>query len=164
MNKILQHIKFLTLVMTLALCHTTSYAQNKVIVSKKHLTLYVVNAKNDTIFTAPVCIGKNRGDKQEIGDSRTPEGTFPIHKILDSRDWKHDFNDGAGVRRGAYGPYFLRLKMEKYKDIGIHGTCFPESMGKRDSEGCVRLRNEDITRLFRLVRIGTLVTILPEDK
>lgn len=138
--------------------------QNRIVVSKRAFSLYVINAKGDTIFTAPVAIGKNPGNKTAIGDCKTPEGTFPIHKLLDSREWKHDFNDGHGVRVGAYGPYFFRLKMDNYKDIGIHGTCFPESVGTRSSEGCIRLRNEDITRLFRYVRIGTLVTILPEGE
>ena len=162
MGKRLLKITIVALVMVL--CAGVSRAQNKVIVSKPELKLYVVNAKNDTIFTAPVCVGKNYGDKQMIGDHRTPEGTFRIHKILDSREWKHDFKDGAGVRKGAYGPYFMRLQMENYKDIGIHGTCFPESVGTRDSEGCVRMRNEDIARLYRYVRIGTMVTILPDEK
>lgn len=162
MGKRLLKITIVALVMVL--CAGVSRAQNKVIVSKPELKLYVVNAKNDTIFTAPVCVGKNYGDKQMIGDHRTPEGTFRIHKILDSREWKHDFKDGAGVRKGAYGPYFMRLQMENYKDIGIHGTCFPESVGTRASEGCVRMRNEDIARLYRYVRIGTMVTILPDEK
>lgn len=140
------------------------FAQNRVVVSKKNFTLYVINSRNDTIFTAPVSIGKNIGNKTAIGDCKTPEGTFPIYKILDARGWKHDFKDGYGVRTGAYGPYFLRLKMKDYKDIGIHGTCFPESVGTRSSEGCVRLKNEDITRLVRYIRIGTLVTILPEGE
>ena len=140
------------------------FAQNRIVVSKKNFSLYVINSKNDTIFTAPVSIGKNLGNKTTIGDCKRPEGTFPIYKIPDAREWKHDFKDGYGVRKGAYGPYFLRLKMKDYKDIGIHGTCFPESVGTRSSEGCVRLRNEDITRLIRYIRIGTQVTILPEGE
>ena len=154
--------KRLIVIFLLVLSFGVSFAQNRIVVSKKELSLYVINSKNDTIFFAPVSIGKNFGNKTAEGDYKTPEGTFPIYKILDARGWKHDFNDGYGVRNGAYGPYFLRLKMKDYKDIGIHGTCFPESMGTRSSEGCVRLRNEDITHLIRYIRVGTQVTILPE--
>lgn len=154
--------KRLIVILLLVLSFGVGFAQNRIVVSKKELSLYVINSKNDTIFFAPVSIGKNFGNKTAEGDYKTPEGTFPIYKILDARGWKHDFNDGYGVRNGAYGPYFLRLKMKDYKDIGIHGTCFPESMGTRSSEGCVRLRNEDITRLIRYIRVGTQVTILPE--
>lgn len=154
--------KRLIVILLLVLSFGVGFAQNRIVVSKKELSLYVINSKNDTIFFAPVSIGKNFGNKTAEGDYKTPEGTFPIYKILDARGWKHDFNDGYGVRNGAYGPYFLRLKMKDYKDIGIHGTCFPESMGTRSSEGCVRLRNEDVTRLIRYIRVGTQVTILPE--
>ncbi len=142
----------------------TLFAQNRIVVSKKDFQLYVINLHNDTLFQAPVSIGKNKGNKTTIGDCKTPEGTFPIHKILDARGWKHDFKDGSGIRKGAYGPYFLRLKMQDYKDIGIHGTCFPESVGTRSSEGCVRMRNEDITKMIKYIRIGTQVTILPEEE
>ncbi len=45
---------------------------------------------------------------------------------------------------------------------GIHGTPFPESIGTRATEGCIRLRNEDITDLKGRVRVGTTVIILPD--
>jgi lipoprotein-anchoring transpeptidase ErfK/SrfK len=35
-------------------------------------------------------------------------------------------------------------------------------MGTRDSDGCIRLRNEDIVRLRPLVRKGMNVTITPD--
>jgi hypothetical protein len=42
---------------------------------------------------------------------------------------------------------------------GIHGTDEPMSIGQSASHGCVRLRNEDIETLFRVVPIGTVVYI-----
>lgn len=42
---------------------------------------------------------------------------------------------------------------------GIHGTNVPESIGRSVSHGCVRLRNEDIERLFDMVAVGTPVYI-----
>ena len=42
---------------------------------------------------------------------------------------------------------------------GIHGTDEPLSIGTNASHGCVRLRNEDIETLFRVVPIGTVVYI-----
>lgn len=158
------NMKSLIAIVVVMLLGCSAYGQNRVLVSKSKFRIYVINSKNDTLFEAPVAIGKNYGDKTEIGDSKTPEGEFPIYKILDAREWKHDFKDGMGVRKGAYGPYFLRLKMDKFKDIGIHGTCFPESVGTRSSEGCIRLRNEEIRKFVRFIRIGTKVTILPEGK
>lgn len=56
----------------------------------------------------------------------------------------------------------MRLKVPGFRSIGIHGTNEPESIGTRASQGCVRLRNEEIVRLKELVRVGTPVEILPE--
>ena len=107
----------------------------------------------------PCAVGQNKGPKEEEGDLKTPEGVFTISVIENSAKWTHDFGDGYGKRQGAYGPWFIRLKTPKFTGIGIHGTCFPESIGRRSSEGCVRLRNEDVTKLVSYVRRGDRVII-----
>lgn len=135
---------------------------NKVIVDKQALKLHVVCAKGDTVFTAQVCCGKNLGDKQKRGDMRTPEGTFTVTQIQNASEWQHDFGDGGGMREGAYGPWFIRLKTPPFSGIGIHGTCFPERQGTRDSEGCVRLYNHDMEKLVELVKVGDQCLILPD--
>jgi hypothetical protein len=43
--------------------------------------------------------------------------------------------------------------------VGIHGTNQPEILPGRVSHGCIRLRNEDIRRLARLMPVGTPLTI-----
>ena len=77
-----------------------------------------------------------------------------VCQIQDSRAWVHDFHDGAGARAGAYGNWFIRLKVPGASGIGIHGTCFPESIGTRSTEGCIRLRNEDLNKLVKYVKVG----------
>lgn len=42
---------------------------------------------------------------------------------------------------------------------GIHGTNNPSSIGHSVSHGCVRLRNEDIEKLYDMVAVGTPVYI-----
>jgi hypothetical protein len=42
---------------------------------------------------------------------------------------------------------------------GIHGTDAPASIGHGASHGCVRVRNEDVETLFRIVPLGTPVYI-----
>lgn len=138
-------------------------AGNRIIVSKKQLMLYVVNEMSDTLFSCPVACGTNLGNKTRIGDHKTPEGTFKIIKMYDATSWKHDFKDGKGMRLGAYGPLFFRLNVPGFNDIGLHGTIFPESIGTRSSEGCVRMKNEDIKRLYRYCYIGMPVTIEADE-
>ncbi|HEU4747323.1 MAG TPA: L,D-transpeptidase [Gemmatimonadaceae bacterium] len=50
-----------------------------------------------------------------------------------------------------------RLKMGD--GYAIHGTNQPESIGRSVSHGCVRMRNEDIERLYPMVPVGTPVYI-----
>ncbi len=157
------HIKTFLLIAFLLIVSNQVMAQKHIVINKSELVIYVIN-KNDTLFTAPVCVGKNFGDKQKSGDCRTPEGAFSISQIQDARSWQHDFGDGGGMRKGAYGPWFFRLKTPRWTSIGIHGTCFPESIGTRDSEGCVRLQNDDLTELRKHVAVGMKVIILPDKK
>jgi lipoprotein-anchoring transpeptidase ErfK/SrfK len=43
--------------------------------------------------------------------------------------------------------------------VGIHGTNQPALIPGRISHGCVRVRNRDITRLRRMMPLGTPVLI-----
>jgi lipoprotein-anchoring transpeptidase ErfK/SrfK len=139
---------------------STTKPGNHIVISKQDARLYVIaDAKGDTLLNVPVSVGKNPGDKQKVGDCRTPEGTFSIIQVQDASTWTHDFKDGKGVRKGAYGPLFFRLKTPPHRGIGIHGTCFPEQIGTRCSEGCIRLLNDDVLKLSHLVGVGTKVII-----
>ena len=139
-----------------------SFAQKRIVVSKKALQLYVINEKNDTLFQRPIACGVNLGNKTMVGDKKTPEGEFKIKYMYDATSWKHDFGDGQGMREGAYGPLFFRLNVPGFNDIGIHGTIFPESIGTRSSEGCIRMRNEDIKALYKYCYLGMTVIIEPD--
>ena len=152
-----------TILLLLLMLPLAGVATNRIIISKKALHLYVVNEKNDTIFDCPVACGMNYGNKTRAGDHKTPEGDFKIKIMYDATSWKYDFGDGQGMRVGAYGPYFFRLNVPGFNDIGIHGTIFPESIGTRSSRGCIRLRNEDIKKLYPLCHTGMRVTIEPDE-
>lgn len=147
----------------IAILPLLSFAGNRIVVSKRTLQLYVLNEQNDTIFSRPIACGKNLGNKTRIGDNKTPEGEFKIKMMYDATSWKHDFGDGQGMRLGAYGPLFFRLNVPGFNDIGIHGTIFPETIGTRSSEGCVRMKNEDIKELYRYCYIGMPVIIEPDE-
>ena len=45
--------------------------------------------------------------------------------------------------------------------IGIHGTPNPELLGQAVSHGCIRMRNEDVVRIYERVQLGTAVTVEP---
>lgn len=106
-----------------------------------------------------IAVGSNPGDKQRVGDRRTPVGDFRVRSIEDSSKWSHDFGDGKGTIDGAYGPWFIRLDAKGWKGIGIHGTHDPDSRGTMATEGCIRMSNDDILDLRRYVSRNTRVVI-----
>ena len=155
-------MKRLLVISLLCLLPLLSGAKNRIVVSKSDFTLTVLSEKGDTLYTCLIAYGKAPGNKTRLGDCRTPEGTFKVSMIYDATSWQHDFGDGKGLIKGAYGPYFIKLDVPGFKSLGIHGTIFPESMGTMATEGCVRCTNEDITNFVRYVSIGSEVTILPD--
>ena len=133
------------------------------LVDKQKLTLTLVAPGGRIERDYRIACGENYGNKTQKGDHRTPEGRFPINQLLNSAGLSHDFGDGKGPVPNAYGPWFLRLDVPGYITIGIHGTHLPESIGSRTTEGCIRLRNEDILDLKERVEVGTPVVILPDS-
>ena len=124
-----------------------------------------VYEQDSLVDSFEIACGKYKGNKLQKGDCKTPEGEFTICKIHDSSAWKHDFKDGEGLIDGAYGPFFFRLQgdsLEADVGIGIHGTHLPQSIGSRSTEGCIRLKNEDIIKLYGYVYVGMRVIILPD--
>ena len=133
-----------------------------VVVDKQALKLTLVDPQGNPIKEYGISVAVNYGPKKVRGDHKTPEGTFKINQLLNAKGLSHDFKDGKGPIKDAYGPWFLRLDVPGFWDIGIHGTPFPESIGTRATEGCVRLRNDDIVDLKNRVKLGTCV-IITED-
>ncbi len=120
-----------------------------IVISKREFRLYVYECDADTALVAsfPICYAINPEAKTRSGDNRTPESSmekpFTICQIQPASDWCHDFGDGRGEVK-AYGDWFIRLDTG-FKGIGIHGSTNNEaSIPGRDSEGCIRLRDNDI--------------------
>lgn len=143
-----------------------------ILISKPELRLYVCEVvKGDTVKRVhyPICVGLNKGQKQKKGDMKTPECTasnpFTITEIKDASKWYHDFGDGRGSIL-AYGNWFMRLKTPGFTGIGIHGSTNNEnSVPGRGSEGCIRLRNEDLDELkAKYAFVGMRVVILADEE
>jgi len=116
----------------------------------------------DALFARyPVGLGK---------DDKTPEGTW----VVDQRVKDPPFYDAEASKvyapndpENPTGGYWLRLKgltgeAVGKEGFGIHGTTEPESIGKSQSKGCIRMRNEDVAQVFDMMVPGeSKVTILP---
>ncbi len=135
-----------------------------ILIRKGEFKLYAVNAAGEAVAVYGCALGKGEGQKQREGDMKTPNGTFVVDEILDASYWTHDFKDGKGEIKGAYGPWFISLDTTNlskgaWGGIGIHGTHDPSSIGTRASEGCIRLHNEDIEQLKKFAKVGMKVVI-----
>lgn len=89
------------------------------------------------------------------GGTPTPHGSFYLTELL------------APTNPG-YGPYAFGLSA--FSDvlssfgggpgqIGLHGTDDAASIGRSASHGCIRMHNDDITALAKLLPLGTPITI-----
>lgn len=138
----------------LGLLEELEVPSSKIVVDKTDFTLFVYDLSGNLLASFPVSIGKNPdlGDKKEAGDDRTPEGSFTVSGIDDSSYWVFE-------GRPAYGPWFISLDTPPFSGIGIHGTDEPQNIGTAASEGCIRMRNEDLERLISYVRVGTIVDV-----
>jgi len=94
-------------------------------------------------------------------ENRTPRDTFVIQVKQEDPAW---FNGTRTVPFGdpenVLGTRWMGFEpKEGATGFGIHGTAHPESIGKDESMGCVRMRNADVEELFEYVPRGTRVTI-----
>jgi hypothetical protein len=78
----------------------------------------------------------------------------------------HEIVAGGNIIIPPYGTSARRYmgvlgtrRLELGDGYGIHGTDEPESIGHSVSHGCVRMRNEDIEKLYPMVAVGTPVYI-----
>ena len=88
---------------------------------------------------------------------KTPIGEFKITNKMTNPVWYAE--DGVypfGHPKNILGTRWLGLDIPGY---GLHGTTKPESVGKHETAGCIRMLNEEVEELFDLVIPGTPVTI-----
>lgn len=76
--------------------------------------------------------------------------------------WDADRNDKAALMppgpNGPVGVVWLDLTKEHY---GIHGTPNPETIGRSESHGCIRLTNWDAARVAQMVKAGVPAVFKP---
>ncbi len=109
----------------------------------------------------------------------TPLGRFQVIEMAPDPVWKHPvsgklyppgpnnplgsrwigFHRDCAGKRGFNGQQHLEVK--GCVSAGFHGTPQRESIGLAVSHGCVRMYDENVRDLFDLVRMGTVVTVLP---
>lgn len=120
-------------IITVAQVNSNTY---KILVDVEESRLYLF--ENDKIVKVYKCAG---------GKPSTPSpiGTW---KIIQKANWGEGF---GGSWMGFNVPW---------GQFGIHGTLDKYSIGWSSSHGCIRMNNEDVAELYKIIPYGTKVTIV----
>ncbi|SDE73154.1 L,D-transpeptidase catalytic domain [Priestia aryabhattai B8W22] len=91
---------------------------------------------------------------------KTPVGFFKVVNKVKNRPY-YNGNIPGGDSRNPLGKRWLGLNANgTYGDTyGIHGNNNENSIGKYVSQGCVRMHNADVEKLYDQVQVGTPVAI-----
>jgi lipoprotein-anchoring transpeptidase ErfK/SrfK len=93
----------------------------------------------------------------------TPHGNFKVLQMQRHPKWRQPIT-GEIIESGPDNPlgdYWVGFWTEGAYQIGFHGTNQESLVGKPVSHGCLRMRNQDIKRLYQQVSLGTPVSVRP---
>ena len=113
--------------------------------SDREVTLY---DRGKRVLSARAAIGSAR--------TPTPTGRYYVNQRLRPLDPGGPFGPGA-VGISAFSE--VLTGWTQGGPIAIHGTNRPELIGRAVSNGCIRVRNDLLTRIFERTRAGTPVTV-----
>ncbi len=113
------------------------------------------------ITSFPIGLGK---------DDSTPTGVWAVGNTV--KDPAYYSPRGGGViaaddPKNPLGKYWIALIGTEGKAVGktsygIHGTIDPNSIGKQESMGCIRLRNEDVATVYQLLITGKSIVVVKD--
>lgn len=134
-----------------------------IIINLPEMRLYLFMSSKKLIKTYPIGIGK-------IGQTIPITKTIVTKKILNPiwipTDNIREFNRKQGIilpdvippgPTNPLGPYAIYLAIPEYR---IHSTAVSDSIGRRASFGCIRMRKDNISDFFGLISPGTAVHIV----
>ena len=133
-----------------------------IVVDKSDGVLRVFDAQDGLIAQFPATMGSQHDP--------LPIGTWEIKGISRNPDfhynpdlfWDAEATDKKAVLKpgpnGPVGVVWIDLSKQHY---GIHGTPEPQTIGRTESHGCIRLTNWDAARLAQMVKSGVKAIFQP---
>ncbi len=105
----------------------------------------------EVVAAWPVTIGR---------EDRTVPGEYTAGEKQEEPMW---FRQGDPVPFGEPdNPLGTRwIAWNGSNGLGFHGTWEPETIGQAASDGCIRMRNEDVEALFEVLPRGSRIVVLP---
>jgi len=115
----------------------------------KSQNILILKKGNEVLKVYDVSTGENNS---------TPVGDFKVTTRLVDPVW---FNRGVVVPpespENVLGSRWLGFDIPGY---GIHGTVEPDTIGQQVTAGCVRMRNEEVEELYKIIPLGTKVVVV----
>jgi len=109
----------------------------------------------EVVAAWPVCIGRPGND--------TAPGQYTVGELTKDPMW---FPEGQqpvpfGDPRNPLGTRWIGWEPEPggKRGLGYHGTNEPGTIGTAASDGCVRMRNEDVEELYLILPRGTRIVV-----
>ncbi|MBS0286394.1 MAG: L,D-transpeptidase family protein [Proteobacteria bacterium] len=138
-------------------------ARKGIIINLAEMRLYYYHPDGVHVSTYPVGVGQE-GWNTPLGTTTvTRKREHPVWVVPDSILENHEAH-GEPIEKvwpagpnNPLGDYAMNTGL---KNIVIHGSPYPKGVGVRSSHGCIRMLNEDVAQLFKMVQIGTPVTII----
>ncbi len=132
-----------------------------IVINLSEMRMYYYHKRGEAPITFPIGIGRD--------GLRTPLGITQVMRKKEAPIWvptdrmrKEDPTLPASVQPGPENPMGTHALYLGFPTIAIHGTNKPYGIGRRVSSGCIRMFPEDITELFKIVPVGTKVTVVDQ--
>lgn len=90
-------------------------------------------------------------------DGASPLGKFTVLEKLEKPQYTDP--DGKVIAGGAANNPLGTHWLDIGNSYGIHGTIEPNSIGKAESRGCIRMRNEEVAEVYSFLVKGSEVVI-----
>lgn len=139
--------RLLFLIVTCLFWSLTATAELRLEVDRdsRELSVYVDGSEIDRF---DVAVGKD--------SYPTPDGAFKIRKVIFNPSWRPPDSKWARGKTAKppghpENPMKLVKMFFKEPDYYIHGTDADDSLGHAESHGCIRMNEDDVTRLVKLV-------------
>lgn len=126
-----------------------------IVVDKSESVLKVFDGRDRLIAQFPATMG-SRHDPLPLGEwtikgvSRNPDFHYNPDLFWDAKA----SDDKAVLKPGPNGPVGVVWIDISKPHYGIHGTPEPQTIGRTESHGCIRLTNWDAARLAQMVKSG----------
>lgn len=90
-------------------------------------------------------------------DNTSPIGEFTVKEKLENPTYYGPEGNvmAADDPKNPLGERWIDIG----NSFGIHGTIEPDSIGKSESAGCIRMRNDDVAEVYDLLTVGSTVVI-----